>query len=238
MTLMRPSPQTGAPSLLAAAAFVAAGCSNSPAATVPLGAPSIQIAELLPSGGPGWTPGSKQCVELGRDPAETIGVKVTLDNWTLRPPNACGGTPQCGYVRLLVDPEGDAGAFETIAASQLVPASMSKLAHPLGQHTFRVELLTDTGEAVLDTQHAPIADQVSVTVGATGQCGAPGDGGLDAPSDASADAPADATADAPAEGASDAPNDAVSDSPSDASSDAPSDGAGEADAGTTDGGAD
>jgi hypothetical protein len=227
---------TRAVAALAAASFVAVACSSSTPATAPLGPPAIQIASLEPSGGPSWTPGSKQCVEVGRDPSETIGVKVTLDNWTLRPPGGCAGSPQCGYVRLRVDPTGTTSAFEASAASVLVSAPMTAVVNPLGQHVFRVELFTDSGKQALDEHHAPLADQVSVRVGAAGQC-SPSDGGTDAPSDGAVDAPSDAPADAPndvlppGDGSADAPADAPSD---DGAADAPSDAA---DAGASDTGA-
>lgn len=186
---------------LALVAFVAAGCSSSTNPSVSLGAPAIHIAELAPTGGPSWKPGSKLCVELGRDPAETIGVKIALTNWTLRPPYGCSGTPQCGYVRLRIDPNAGSSAFQTIAAATLVSVPMTSVAHPIGQHTFRVDLLTDSGQQAVGAHAAPLTDQVTVETGAPGHCTAPSDGGFDAPAEAAPDAPSDAPSDAADAGA-------------------------------------
>ncbi len=136
-----------------------------------------------------WKPGDSACVELGRDSSSTVGVEVKLDNWTLRPPYTCGATPQCGYVRVRVDPEGDDGAaLSAQAAATLVGVPFASLPNALGPHTLRVELRGDHNGLVIDKSTGkPYAVDLKVTLGAAGSCGGtPTDAGSDA--DATPDA--------------------------------------------------
>lgn len=63
-------------------------------------------SELASAGAPAEPapvpPAEELEVVIGCD--RQLGVDLRVDNWTFRPPYACGGTPQCGYVLLELDP--------------------------------------------------------------------------------------------------------------------------------------
>ncbi|HEX7669909.1 MAG TPA: hypothetical protein VF395_10010, partial [Polyangiaceae bacterium] len=91
------------------------GCSTTDSTAVgPAGPPVLGIQSLYPAGGSETAPeDAKSCLSLGRDPNETLTVALvsdpalspgTIENWSLEPPFACIGTPQCGYVMVTVDP--------------------------------------------------------------------------------------------------------------------------------------
>lgn len=177
--------------------------------------PTLTLAALRPVGGAEWTPGSGSCVAPGSDPDGTIGVVVSLENFTLRPPGTCGSLSNCGRLLVRIDP-GATDALRLEAATALVPVKMAPLGE--GPHTFRVELLDRNGEAILGEDKQPLFSEVSVEVSVG--CGASADAGTDA-ADAASDADTEAGADA-ASDAGDAGDDAASDA-GDAGSDAASD---------------
>lgn len=174
--------------------------------------PSLEIQSLSPVGGPSWTAGSDGCVEVGRDPDQTIVVVLNVSDFSLRPPGTCGSIRQCGVAVLRVDPADENELLRVDSAQEAVPAPFAGL--PLGPHTFQVELVSDDGDPVIDEDAGvPLVRSVSVEVKAAGECGGSVDAGPDA-SDAGTDAPDDATPDA-----GDAPADAASDTATDAAAD-------------------
>lgn len=140
-----------------------------------------------------------EVLDLTTLPGGRLVVRVALENWTLRPPHACAGTAQCGYVVVRVDPtpEGD-GATVRGATSQLL-VDLRQLASPTGSHRVRVELAEDDGTP-FEVDGTVLSAEVSIQVLAS-----------DAGSrDAAADAPDDDAGDA---GASDARSDTATDAP-------------------------
>ena len=202
--------------LLVACAAGAAACGGDEGTSrpAPLDPPTLQIAELLPAGGPAWPRSacegdcSSYCVELGRDLAQTTLARVELRNWTLQPYLGCGEVPQCGFVLLTVtDPESES-PLQISAAATLLPAELSRLSSPEGLLTFRAELRDGQGQPAESNTGAPLADEITVEVRA--RCDGdvvPGDASvLDASADAASEGgqPDGATPDAAAPDAADA----------------------------------
>ena len=162
-----------------------------------------------------------------------VHVRVELDNWILRPPNACGGANQCGWLLLRIDPavegaqtieersatciegnnEGDdpcRRALITVDADALATLEAS----------FHVELRYGDGTPVVMGASA-LSDEVSVRLLAAAGCASSGDAAPDAP-EAGAEggeagtAPPDSSAAGDAADAGDATDEASSDSPADA----------------------
>lgn len=67
--------------------------------------PRLEIASLEPANGPSSRPGD-DCVELGSDRQQTVFIKLapTLEDWILRPPGACGGVAECGFLLVTIGP--------------------------------------------------------------------------------------------------------------------------------------
>jgi hypothetical protein len=152
------------------------------------------------------------CVELGRDPGQTITVVVANENtpagttepagqiplrtpataaqrtWTLASPFACVGTPACGYLLLTVDPGGQHPLI-VASASISIDVPMARLkASPLGNHEFVVELRNSDGTSAKDDKGKPFTVTLNVHVAEhCGDASAPvGDSGApEAGSDAS-----------------------------------------------------
>jgi hypothetical protein len=217
----------GASSLLLGV-FLAACSSSSSNGPPPATSGVLQIASLVPAGGPKVTPVNGVCVELGDDPGGTVAVVLATDSsgqllprrvstapaWTLMPPHACDGTPYCGYVQLTVvscDPASQgAGCVPSREKTFAVPSStisvaMRALEVPVGPHVFRVELRNSDGAIEKDPSGQPFEDAVTVDV--ERHCGAPiPDAGTDAGTKDAAvsDAAADAAVDAMETGPNDA----------------------------------
>lgn len=228
----------GALAALSATYAITACGGDDSSVVVVLADPTLAITALQPVGGPRWEPGSGSCVEVGRDPKQTIAL-LAASNFSLRPSGTCGSLSQCGSVRVRLDPSGDTEALRVDSSSSTVEIPFETVA--LGTHTFRLELLDKNGNNVIDkmedssTYKSALVTEVTLDVTAAGDCGGnAGDAG-DAGSDASEEDASDAGSDAPddvteagddASDASDASDDA-SDSgeagPSDASPDAPKD---------------
>ncbi len=168
------------------------------------------------------TPG--EVVVLSQLPGGALAVRVTLENWTLRPPGGCAGTEQCGHVVVMVDPDGTAGALTVRGATALVLVNLTDLDEPVGSHTLRVELAEDDGSR-FESNGTVLAAEVTFSV-------VQGDAGT---ADAAADAAGDGGAnDATADGASDATTDGAStDAPTDAAPDAADSGAPDVDTDST-----
>lgn len=201
--------------------------------------PTLAISAIQPVGGPRWEPGSGSCVEVGRDPKQTIAVLMAT-NFKLRPPGTCGSLQNCGMLRVRIDPSGDTETLRIESASSTVEVPFEGL--ELGSHTFRVELLNASGIEVNDrvkdssTYGSPLVTEVTLDVTAAGDCGGSvtdgGDAATDADTDASTDGGQDASdagSDATEAGddadtdASDGESDASEGGTNDASTDAPND---------------
>jgi len=196
----------------------------------PRAPPTLRIAELRAGDGRSWLrendAGSvSDPVHTSCDPERSVGVRVAITDFDVRPPKACGSSSRCGSVRLEV--EGPSGRLAVEGSSPWIEARLGRGFQP-GPHRFRVELRRN-GEPIA-VGGGVLSDEVSVTLAAPLDCGA-GDAGTDAELDAPLDAGSDATNDAPepdsttdaepdsAPDAPDAPPDAA-DAPSDAGSDA------------------
>lgn len=234
-------------SLAVATLALGAGCSTSETAgggpTV-LGPPSFTIDSVN-----GATPGAGTTdVTLGCDGA--LWVRVSVTNWSMRPPGACYGGVQCGQLALIVDPTpgadaGEGGALVTTSAAPLVQADLGGLASPEGTHVLRLELWNDgEAKAATGSDGKPLAQQITVEVTRAAECDAgaeAGDAGEEADADAGegTDAGADAEQEADAAeeeaGAGDAEAEAdagESDAESDAGAEADAESEAESDAGS------
>src|SRR5262245_33749129 len=90
---------------VAAAIVISCGGDDSTPAR-PQPPPELSISGLQPVGGPAWKPGDAACVEVGRDPNQTIAVLLSVNNFVFRPPGACGTARQCGTAVVRIDPSG------------------------------------------------------------------------------------------------------------------------------------
>jgi len=198
------------------AALSACSSDSSSGTTIPQPPPSMTIAAIQSVGGPRWEPGQAACVEIGRDPAQTLAVILDVENFSLRPPGACGSLRQCGRALLRVDPAGDGEAIRIEAPKATLEVSFDGVA--LGSHTFRAELRDQRGDPVENKEAgAVLFSEVTLEVKDVGGCG----GTIpDAGSDADTDAASDASSDADIDAASDASSDADTDASTDAGSDA------------------
>jgi hypothetical protein len=219
--------------------ITACGGDDDASVVVVLDDPTLAITALQPVGGPRWEPGSGTCVEVGRDPKQTIAL-LAATNYRLRPAGTCGSFSQCGTVRVRLDPSGDTEALRVESSSATVEIPFDTIA--LGSHTFRLELIDKNGNNVIDkvddssTYKLPLVTEVTLDVTAAGDCGGTvadgGDASTDADIDAStdggedaSDAGSDATeaGDDADTGASDAQSDASEGGSNDASADGPKD---------------
>ncbi len=178
---------------------LAACSSDTPTVTPPL---NLSLCfSLDPVGGPPESACGKNrptCVELGRDPEQTISVDLAvpaLGAWIFNVPEACDGVQGCGFAVLIVDPgagPNKAGAFSTTAAGPSIAVPMARLANPTGTHTFRVELWNSDGSPADDTlgrQHVfeytvDVRQSCTATDGGTSPDAAVPDSGRDGATDA------------------------------------------------------
>lgn len=130
------------------------GCSSDEKAggEVSLGEPTLEVRRV----GNVSQPSGEVEVELACD--ATLPVVVEATNFTLRPPGACFGYPQCGQVAVLLDPVLEDGGVSDAAAVQLatttyVEVDFGALDAPEGEHLLRIELREDGASTA-----APAAD--------------------------------------------------------------------------------
>jgi hypothetical protein len=163
----------------AALALLLAACStDTTTAAAPSGPPSLEIAALISAGGARVDhPGSGQCVELGRDPSETITVLLgrtdalrQLVNWQFQPPFGCVGTPQCGFALVSLDPGAAGPALQIAGVGISIPIPMKDVAQAEGQHVLRVELRDSDGTMPANTR----GRIVEITIDVERTCGRDG----------------------------------------------------------------
>jgi hypothetical protein len=176
-----------------AVAFATAACGNGgSAAPISPGDVVLEITALLPNKDEVWLaprdpdpeisgdvgyPGDPEPVTLGCD--LRIGVQADVQNYYLRPPDGCAGTPQCGYLVVDLDPDAGPLARGQAAASNVVLT----LSEPLvGPHVLRPRLLLADGSTFTEPYAFPPKD-VTVTFAADPSCdgGAAGAGGAPNP---------------------------------------------------------
>jgi len=225
------------------AAWLSSACSDDSTTPVktPKVRPTLEITAIESVGGPRWEPGQDKCVELGRDPDQTIVTTIdltgiadtgeSLASFTLRPPGTCGSVRQCGTAVLRIDPNGESEALRVQAAQSALAAAFEKLGP--GSHTFRVELRSAADQPVMDVETgAPLFREVTLEVKEPGGCGGTSDAGNDASDASDADAAdaadagdaSDASDASDANDAADAPDASDASDASDAASDATDDG--------------
>jgi hypothetical protein len=198
--------------------------------------PSLRIAEVRGGTGQSWLRPEEAGTIAGPvvascDPERSLGVRVDVSDFAVRPPKACGGSTQCGTVFLELTGPGAALAAEGSSIWVTVPLGAS---FQPGEYRLRAELRRNSEPIVVGGD--VLSDQVSLTIEAPGGCGsteAGTDAGVDAEPDApEPDASPDSAPDAPSEAGDgeggpidaggeerDAAVDSASDAPGDTSSD-------------------
>jgi hypothetical protein len=198
-----------------AVGFLACGDDTAaPTVTTP-GPAAIVLTSLSPRGSSVWTPdgdGDPQPVELDCD--GRLGVSVAtrgLDEtetitWAYRTPGACGSSPNCGYLRIDLDPlqpltletqddcnnrtgtdgtDGSDGAPPTRTSSSCRSGASATLAFDLssldratlaGPHVIRAALYTDSRTPARDRTGTPLQAELTVEF-ATPSCLSGGEGG-------------------------------------------------------------
>jgi hypothetical protein len=169
--------------------------------------PRLAILSVLNTRNEGWRAGDEagtdhtlrlgcpasQALIVGFGPPDPNGDPLSLENWLLRPPSACGSRRQCGYVSLTVTaPSGV--EYTAQAASAQAGVASSAFGAPAfvsGPYRFNARLLASDGTEFL-VGNAPVVAEVTLNVEASAECpdddGGTGDAGTD--SDAGSDSDA------------------------------------------------
>lgn len=150
------------------------GCSSEEDGKPPppsLGVPSLAIERV----GDVSLPGASIDVTLGCD--RRLPVVVTIESFTLRPPGACFGFPQCGQLLFVLDPSlpleagadasagADEGALFYRSATRFTELDLAPLASLEGPHLLRVALVRDgTLDVSLGAEAKPLAEEVSLNL--------------------------------------------------------------------------
>ncbi|HEX5099198.1 MAG TPA: hypothetical protein VFV94_06845, partial [Polyangiaceae bacterium] len=178
MPLMRLAP----PAWLLFAAFLSACSSDSSTPTAPPPKVTLRVSALLPVGEAAWyEPAPEEwtqpVVSIGCD--RTLGVLLTVENFSLRAPGACNGAVQCGYdqVTLLGADDASVVAGPVQSASNVPLLELAGLEPLDGDYFVRPELLTAVG-TVYQRNYAELPVDLPVTlVDACDPNGAGGAGG-------------------------------------------------------------
>jgi hypothetical protein len=198
--------------------------------------PTLRITEVRAGTGQSWLRPEEAGTISGPvvascDPERSLGVRVDVSDFAIRPPKACGGSTQCGTVFLELTGPGPALVAE--GSSIWVALPLGATFQP-GDYRLRAELRRN-GEPIRVGADV-LTDQVSLTIEAPVGCGST-DGGSDTGVDAEPDAPEpdagpDSAPDAPSEAgdgegglidAGDEERDAAEDSAADAPGDTSAD---------------
>lgn len=178
---------------LVLALVVLSGCdTSSSAAPTTLDPPHLGIDSIQSLGGATWKPGSP-CLTPGTDPSKTLSVNVGPSDdsghlvssskppvlWTMAPPQACTGTPPCGFLVLTMDSctSADPSSCGTdpsshadiVAGAPSIPVSMAQFANPLGFYRFHVELKNQDATPAEDAKGKRYPTEVVVEL--KEQCG-------------------------------------------------------------------
>jgi hypothetical protein len=108
-----------------------------------------------------------------------------LPNWVLRPPRACYGQAQCGFVKLTLDLGSK--RVEKLASTTFVSLELGELDEPTGRRTVTAELRTDDGEPFKLGNGKPVVaeasfgleDALGCQAGASGSSGTGGAAGAE-----------------------------------------------------------
>ncbi|HEV8551711.1 MAG TPA: hypothetical protein VGQ57_21835 [Polyangiaceae bacterium] len=172
------------PTALVAACLLSLSCgSNDSTAVAPPPKVTLRVTALVPVGEDAWhaapagETSSPAVVTIGCD--RRLGVELTIENYSLRAPNACSGAVQCGYeqVTLLHVEDGSVALGPVLGATSTPLLDLSALEPLAGDYLLRPELLTETGDPFTENYAEPPQD-LPVTLVAT-DCangGAAGDG--------------------------------------------------------------
>ena len=167
------------PAVLLFSAFLSACSSDSSTPTAPPPKVTLRVSALFPVGEAAWyEPAPEEwmqpVVALGCD--RTLGVELTVENFSLRAPNACGGAVQCGYdqATLLRADDGSTVIGPVQSASNVPLLDLTVLEPLAGDYLVRPELLTTIGTIYQRNYAEPPAD-LPVTL--TDVCNPDGAGG-------------------------------------------------------------
>lgn len=159
-------------------------CNNDDAVPpAPPGKVTLRVSGLYPVGGVGWqepadgSPAEPASIVIGPD--RTLGVLLTIENFSLRTPNACGGAVQCGYdqVTLIRAADGSVALGPVQAASTAFVLDLAELDPLAGDYLVHPELLNPDGTP-FTTNFAEEPMDLPATFTATGcAAGSGGEGG-------------------------------------------------------------
>jgi len=180
-----------APLWLLACALLSACGGDDNTTSAPPPKVSLRVTGLIPVGEAAWhaPPADEELippvVAVGCD--RTLGVELTIENFSLRAPNACGGAVQCGYDQVsLLDPADESILVGPVQSASNVPLFDLSALEPLaGSYLVRPELLTTVG-TIYARNYLELPADLPVTLtdvcdagggGAGGAAGAGGDSG-------------------------------------------------------------
>ena len=145
------------------AALLSACSSDETTTTAPPPKVTLRVSALLPVGEAPWYEPAPEdwmqpVVSMGCD--RTLGVALTVENFSLRPPGSCGGAVQCGYdqVTLLRADDASAVAGPMQSASNVPLLDLTALEPLGGDYLVRPELLTTVGTVYQRNYAEPPAD--------------------------------------------------------------------------------
>ncbi len=97
-------------------------------------------------------------VSVGPNPSPGL-----LENWVLRPPDACGSLAQCGYLLARFDPTDDGESVRVSAAQTNLSLDLGSV-NLAGEHRIRVELRQgETGKVFVDEDESPVFAEATVS---------------------------------------------------------------------------
>ena len=137
-------------------------------------------ASVGPTGNPQLaiiSPKDGACIAIGTEPDATIPIQIGVTGLYLRPPGACGVYEQCGHLVLRVN-----GLENNRGAAPLIDVQMRKLADRYADLTIAIEVIDDTGMAILskpdkDAEAVPLVKSITLMTRASCGGGSGGAGG-------------------------------------------------------------
>jgi hypothetical protein len=160
---------------------------------------TLAITKLLPQDSLTWcsesAPEDESCTARQPEPVvigcdRELGVTVDVQNFSLRVPDACGSSPQCGFLSLTLDP--DAAPITVTGAAKTLLFDLKDL-HEQGQldgehvlrpalfltsdHPFTHPFTADPVDVPVTFQAVPDEDCAAASGGTGGKPGSAGTGG-------------------------------------------------------------
>jgi len=165
------------------AALALPACGDDTAETpteAPLEPPELEIRTVETSVGKTVRLPSDTPLVLGCDRTLSVGVgpnptRGRLKNWLLRPPDACAGRPQCGYVELTLDLGNE--PLKHLSASTFITLTVPALADSPMTVNLTAQLFDDVREPFKLESGKPVIAKASIRLANAADCSGGSGGG-------------------------------------------------------------